>query len=88
VDKAFLKKLTNLRGMIELEERKAVPGLTRVENWAAVELLIKEADKKIKSDKKYVKRYKKAGGDTARVNWKRKRKGNHYSWNLLLFSGS
>ena len=32
VDKSFLKKLSNLRGMIELEERKAVPGLTTVEN--------------------------------------------------------
>lgn len=84
----FLKKLNYLRGMIELHERKNVQGLTRVENWAAVSTFINHMDKKIKSDKKFVKSVKNSGGGfNAGINWERDQNKN-YSWNLLLLSGT
>lgn len=74
VNKEFLKKLTNLRGMIELEERKSVPGFTRVENWAALTTFINHMDMKISSDKKFVKTVKNSGGGlNAGINWNRRK---------------
>lgn len=55
VDKIFLQRLTNLRGIIELTQREAVSSMLKVENWTVVNTILSEMTSKAKSDTLYLK---------------------------------
>lgn len=99
VGRGFLKKLNNLRGLIELTQRESVPELIKVENWKVAKTILAEISLKVESDKAYIQKVKSKNltedltsgkskaSQAATVDWSKK-SSTHYSWNLLLFAGS
>ena len=94
VDKSFLSKLNNLRGMIELAERNSVPNLTAVENQQMVYKLLYNMSRKISHDKLFLQNRdnetKKAevevtanGTKKKKENDEKDKKKQHLDWNRL-----
>lgn len=95
---SFLKKLSDLRGMIELTQRETVPELLKVENWKVVKTILSEMNSKVSSDTAYITKMTnlalnddstqgKLKAQQIGIDWSKK-SPTHYSWNAVFMSGS